>query len=110
MAENISYIDDEEEVARRCMPPPPALYLAPPAFLESPQDKEEWQRQQKLLLNESRKKRKDKFEEYRDLFAKEFPKRMTAHYTFITESIITDMTHYYRVMKERLLSNHGPNS
>ena len=47
------------------MPPPPALYLAPPAFLESPQDKEERQRQQKLI-DESRKKREDKFEVYRD--------------------------------------------
>ena len=123
MAENISYIDDEEEVARRSMPPPPALYLSPPAFLESPQDKEERQRQQKLM-DESRKKKEDKFEEYRDLFAKDFPKGMAAHYNFLTESIITDleraiqnivpstsnvMTHY-RVMKERLLSKHGPNS
>jgi hypothetical protein len=119
MAENISYIDDEEEVARRSMPPPPAVYLSPPAFIESPQDREERQRQQKLLDE----KKEDKFEEYRDLFAKDFPKRMAAHYNFLTESIITDleraiqiiipltsnvMTHY-RVMKERLLSKHGPN-
>jgi hypothetical protein len=49
---------------------------------------------------------------------------MAAHYNFLTESIITDleraiqnitpptsnvMTHY-RIMKERLLSKHGPNS
>ena len=124
MAENISYIDDEEEVARRSMPPPPSLYLAPPAFLESPQDKEERQRQQKLI-DESRKKREDKFEEYRDHFAnKDYPKGIAAHYSFLSESIITDleravqnitpptsnvMTHY-RVMKERLLSKHGPNS
>jgi hypothetical protein len=123
MAENISYIDDEEEVARRSMPPPSAVYLSPPAFHESPQDKEERQRQQKLL-DESRKKKEDKFEEYRDLFAKDFPKGMAAHYNFLSESIITDleraiqniipptsnvMTHY-RVMKERLLSKHGPNS
>ena len=90
MAENISYIDDEEEVARRSMPPPPAVYLSPPAFIESPQDREERQRQQKLL-DESRKKKEDKFEEYRDLFAKEFPKGMAAHYNFLTESIITDL-------------------
>jgi hypothetical protein len=63
MAENISYIDDEEEVARISMPPPPAIHLALPAFLESPQDKEERQRQQKLI-DESRKKKEDKFEEY----------------------------------------------
>jgi hypothetical protein len=122
LAENISYIDDEEEVARRSMPPSPALYLSPPAFLESPQDKEERQRQQKLI-DESRKK-EDKFEEYRDLFARDFPKEMAAHYSFLTESIITDleraiqnitpptsnvMTHYH-VMKERLPSKHGPNS
>jgi len=123
MVENISYIDDEEEVARRSMPPPPAIYLAPPAFLESPQDKEERQRQQKLI-DESRKKREDKFKEYRDHFAKDYPKGIAAHYFFLPESIITDlkrsiqniipptsnvMTHY-RVMKERLLSKHGPNS
>ena len=106
------------------MPPPPALYLSLPAFLQSLQDKEERQRQQKLM-DESRKKKEDKFEEYRDLlFAKDFPKGMAAHYNFLTESIITDleraiqkiipptsnvMTHY-RVMKERLLSKHGPNS
>ena len=122
MAENILYIDDEE-VSRRSMPPPPALYLAPPAFLESPQDKEERQRQQKLI-DESRKKKEDKFEEYRDHFAKDYPKGIAAHYFFLPESIITDlersvqnivpptsnvMTHY-RVMKERLLSKHGPNS
>jgi hypothetical protein len=123
MAENISYIDDEEEVARRSMPPPPAIYLAPPAFLESPQDKEERQRQQKLI-DESRKKKEDKFEEYRDHFVKDYPKGIAAYYFFLPESIITDlersvqnimpptsnvMTHY-RVMKERLLSKHGPNS
>jgi hypothetical protein len=105
------------------MPPPPALYLAPPAFLESPQDKEERQRQQKLI-DESRKKREDKFEGYRDHFAKDYPKSIAAHYFFLPKSIITDleravqnimpptsnvMTHY-RVMKERLLSKHGPNS
>ena len=79
MAKNISYIDDEEEVARRSMPPPPALYLAPPAFLESPQDKEERQRQQKLI-DESRKKREDKFEVYRDHFAKTI-RRVSQHTT-----------------------------
>jgi hypothetical protein len=103
--------------------PPPALYLTPPAFLESPHHKEERQRQQKLI-DESRKKREDKFEEYRDHFAKDYPKGIEAHYFFLPESIITDlelavlnimpptfnvMTHY-RVMKERLLSKHGPNS
>jgi hypothetical protein len=75
-------------------------------------------------MDEPRKKKEDKFEEYRDLFAKDFPKGMAAYYNFLTESIITDleraiqniipptsnvMTHY-RVMKERLLSKHGPNS
>ena len=125
MAENISYIDDEEEVARRSMPPPPALYLSPPAFLEPPQDKEDRQKRQQKLMDESRKKKEeDKFEEHRDLFAKDFPKGMAAHYNFLTESIITDleraiqniilptsnvMTHN-RVMKERLLSKHDPNS
>ena len=82
MAENISYIDDEEEVIRRSMPPPPAVYLSPPAFIESPQDREERQRHQKLL-DESRKKKEDKFEAYRDLFARDFPKGMAAHYSCI---------------------------
>jgi hypothetical protein len=105
------------------MPAPSVLFFALSAFFESPQDKEERQRQQKLL-DEPRKKREDKFEEYRNLFAKDFPKGMAAHYTFLTESIITDleraiqniipptinvMTHY-RVMKERLLSNRDPHS
>jgi hypothetical protein len=57
---------------------------------QSPQDREERQRQQRLL-DESRKKKEDKFEEYRDLFAKDFPKGMAAHYNFLTESIITDL-------------------
>ena len=83
--QKLSYIDDEEEVARRSMPPPSALFLALPAFLESPQDKEERQRQQKLL-DEPRKKKEDKFEEYRDFFARDFPKGMAVNYSFLTES------------------------
>ena len=123
MAEHISYIDDDEEMARRRIPPPPATFLAPPAFLETASDKEERQRQQKLT-DEARKKREDKYEEYRDLFAKDFPKGIAAHYQFLSQSIVTDleraieniippttnvMTHY-RVMKERLLNKFGPNS
>ena len=88
--QKLSYIDDEEEVARWSMPAPSVLFLALSAFFESPQDKEERQRQQKLL-DEPRKKSEDKFEEYRNLFAKDFPKGMAAHYTFLTESIITDL-------------------
>ena len=123
MAEHISYIDDDEELTRRRVPPPPATLLAPPAFLEAAADKEERQRQQKLL-DEARKKREDKYEEYRDLFAKDFPKGIAAHYQFLSQSIVTDleraieniippttnvMTHY-RFMKERLLNKFGPNS
>jgi hypothetical protein len=123
MAEHISYIDDDEEMARRRIPPPPATFLAPPAFLETAADKEERQRQQKLI-DEARKKREDKYEEYRDLFTKDFPKGIAAHYLFLSQSIITDleraienitpattnvMTHY-RVMKERLCNKFGPNS
>jgi hypothetical protein len=106
-------------MTRRSMPPPPAVFLAPPAFLESPSDKEDRRRQQKLI-DEASKKREDKFEEYRDLFAKDFPKGIAAHYL----SIITDleraienitpattnvMTHY-RVMKIRLCNKFRPNS
>ena len=123
MAENISYIEDEEDMARRSIPSPPAAFLAPPAFLEIPQDKEERQRQQKLM-DEARKKREDKFEEYRDLFAKDFPKGISAHYAFLLQSIITDLERavqnitppttnvmiHYRVMKDRLLNKFGPNS
>jgi hypothetical protein len=93
------------------------LYLSPPAFLESPQDRIEERQRQKKLHDEFRKKKEDKFEEYQDLFAKDFPKGMAAHYNFLTESIITDleraiqninpptsnvMTQHYRIMKERL--------
>ena len=124
MAEkNISYIEDEEEMARRSIPPPPAAFLTPPAFLETPQNKEERQRQQKLM-DEARKKREDKFEEYRDLFAKDFPKGISAHYAFLSQFIITDLERavlnitppttnvmiHYRVMKDRLLNKFGPNS
>ena len=72
------------------MPPPPAVFLAPPAFLESPAYKEDRQRQQKLI-DEARKKREDKFEEYRDLFAKDLPKGIAAHYLFLSQTIITDL-------------------
>ena len=123
MAEHISYIDDDEEMARRRIPPPPATFLAPPAFLETAADKEERQRQQKLI-DEARKKREDKYEEYRDLFAKDFPKGIAAHYQFLSQSIITDLERaieniippttnvitHYRIMKERLLNKFGPNS
>jgi hypothetical protein len=115
--------DDEEEVARRSIPPPPVAFLAPPAFLETAQDKEKRQRQQKLL-DEARKKKEDKYEEYRDNFAKDFPKGISAHYAFLSQSIITDLERtieniippttnvitQYRVMKERLLNKFGPNS
>ena len=123
MAENISYIEDEEEMTRRSIPPPPAIFMAPPAFLETAQDKEERQRQQKLV-DEARKKREDKFEEYRDLFAKDFPKGIAAHYLYLSQSIITDLERaienitppttnvmiHYRSMKEKLLNIFGPNS
>ena len=123
MAEHISYIDDDEEMARRRIPPPPATFLAPPAFLETAADKEERQRQQKLI-DEARKKREDKYEEYRDLFAKDFPKGIAAHYQFLSQSIVTDLERaieniippttnvitHYRIMKERLLNKFGPNS
>ena len=42
----------------------------------------------------SRKKKEDKFEEYRDLFAKDFPKGMAAHYNFLTESIRASNTEH----------------
>ena len=123
MSENNSYIEDDEEVAWRSIPPPPVAFLAPPAFLETTQDKEERQRQQKIL-DEARKKKEDKYEEYRDNFAKDFPKGMSAHYAFLSQSIITDLERtleniippttnvmtQYRVMKERLLNKFGPNS
>ena len=87
-------------MTRRSMPPsPPAVFLAPPAFLETSADKEDRQRQQKLI-DEARKKREDKFEEYRDLFAKDFPKGIAAHYLFLSQSIITDL--------ERAIENITP--
>ena len=64
MHDNISYIEDEVKIARRSMPPPPADFLAPPAFLETARNKEERQRQQKLL-DEARKRKQDKYEDYR---------------------------------------------
>ena len=123
MAEHISYTDDEKEMTRRRIPPPSATFLAPPAFLESPADKEERQRQQKLT-DEARKKREDKYEEYRDDFVKDFPKGIAAHLKFLSQSIITDLERvienifppatnvmiHCRVMKERLLNKFGPNS
>ena len=66
-------------MTRRSMPPPPAVLLAPPTFLESPADNEDRQRQQKLI-DEARKKREDKFEVYRDLYAKDFPKGIAVNH------------------------------
>ena len=123
MSENISYIEDDEEVARRSIPPPPVAFLAPPAFLETAPDKEERLRQQKIL-DEIRKKKEDKFEEYRDNFAKDFAKGISAHYAFLSQSIITVLERtienitpptnnamiQYRVMKDCLLNKFGPNS
>ena len=123
MSENISYIEDEEEMARRTIPPPAAVFIAPPAFLETAQDKEERQRSQKML-DEDRKKKEDKFEDYQDDFAKDFPKGIAAHYAYLSESIITDLERailnilppttnvriHYRTMKDRLLYKFGPNS
>ena len=123
MHEDISFIEDEAEVARRSVPPPPAIFLAPPAFLETAQDRGERLRQQKLY-DKARKKREDKYEEYLDGFAKDYPKRMAAHYEFFQDSIVTDLERTikniispttdvkikYRVMKERLLNKFGPNS
>ena len=74
-------------------------------------------------MDKARKKREDKFEEYRDLFAKDFPKGISAHYAFLSQSIITDLERavqniippttnvmiHYRVMKDRLLNKFGPN-
>ena len=79
---------------------------------------------QQKLIDEARKKREDKYEEYRDLFAKDFPKGIAAHHKFLTQSIITDLETaieniippatnvmiHYCVMKERLLNKFGPNS
>ncbi len=107
----------EHLLYRRSIPPPPVEFLAPPAFLETARDKKERQRHQKLM-DEARKKREDKFEKYRDLFAKDFPKGISAHYAFLSQSIITDLERavqkitppttnvmiHYRVMKDRLLN------
>ena len=90
MHDNISYIEDEVEIARRSMPPPPAEFLAPPTFLETTQDKEERQRQQKLL-DEARKRKQDKYEAYQNVFAKDFPKGIAAHFAFLQGSIVTDL-------------------
>jgi hypothetical protein len=76
------------------------------------------------LVDEAKKKREDKFEEYRALFAKDFLKGIAAHYLFLSQSIITDLEHaienitppttnvmiHYRAIKERLLNKFGPNS
>jgi hypothetical protein len=91
LSENISYIEDDEKVARRSILPPLAAFLAPPAFLETAQDKEERQRQQKLLDEARKKKKEDTYEEYRDNFAKDFPKGISAYYAFLSQSIITDL-------------------
>ena len=123
MHDNISYIENEVEIARISMPPPPAAFLTPPAFLETAQDKVERQRQQKLL-DEARKRNKDKYEAYQDDFAKTFPKDIAAHFAFLQGSIVTDLERtiqniappttnvmaHFRVMKERLLNKFGPNS
>jgi hypothetical protein len=78
-------------MARRRVLLPPATFLAPSAFLKSAADKEEKQRQQRLI-DEARKKREDKYEEYRDLFAKDFPNRIAAHYQFLlSQSIVTNL-------------------
>jgi hypothetical protein len=123
MSLNISYIDDEEEMARRSIQPPPAVTLPAPAFLETAQDKEDRLRQQKLL-DEERKKKEDRYEEYKDLFATDFPKAIAAVYSFLSQSIITDLERtlenisppttnvitLYRVMRERLTNKWGPNN
>ena len=78
-------------MARRRVLLPQATFLAPSAFLESAADKEEKQRQQRLI-DEARKKREDKYEEYRDLFAKDFPDRIAAHHQFLlSQSIVTNL-------------------
>ena len=116
---NISYIEDDEEVARRSIPPPPVAFLAPPAFLETAQDKEKDKKNRNSLTKQERRKRT-----YRDNFDKDFPKGISAHYAFLSRSIITDLERtieniippttnvmtQYRVMKERLLNKFGPNS
>jgi hypothetical protein len=51
---------------------------------------EERQRQQKLL-DEARKRKQDKHEAYQDDFAKDFPKGIAAHFTFLQGSIVTDI-------------------
>ena len=48
-------------------------------------------RDSKKLSDEAKKKREDKFEEYRDLFAKDFPKGIAAHYLYLSQYIITDL-------------------
>jgi hypothetical protein len=118
MTENISYIDEEEEVARRSMHPPPALYLAPPAFLESSKiRKRDRDNRNSSTSPERRGRRSLKNIEI------DYPKEgIAAQYFFLPKSIITDLERanitpptsnvmkHYRVIKERLLSKHGPNS
>ena len=43
-------------------------------------------------MNEARKKREDKFEEYRDLFAKDFPKGISAHSAFLSQQILRELS------------------
>jgi len=76
-------------------------------------------RQQKLL-DDDRKKKEDKFDEYKDLFAKDYAKAISAIYSFLSDSIITDLNRAiedideakdrYRIIKERLTNKWGPNN
>jgi hypothetical protein len=119
MSLNISYIDDPREVARRSVPPPATTTIPAPMFLETIQDKEDRMRQQKLL-DDDRKKKEDKFDEYKDLFAKDYAKAISAIYSFLSDSIITDLNRAiedideakdrYRIIKERLTNKWGPNN
>ncbi len=119
MSMNIAYIEDAKEMARRSMPPPAAVNLPVPAFLETNQDKEDRIRQQKLL-DDDRKKKEDKYEEYQELFSKDFGKAIAAIYSLLSESIttdldretedITDVIAKYRKVMERLTNKWGPNN
>jgi hypothetical protein len=124
MAENISYIDDEEKVARRSMPPPPAINISCTTSIPRVTPR---QRRETETTETHRRVQEEEGGQVRRISrplrqglpeghcsALLLPSGIHHHRprAFHPEhhSPTSNVMMHYRVMKERLLSKHGPNS
>ena len=122
-SEDISYIEDPEVLAKRKTSPLPPIFLPAPGYPEPTADRDLRQRNQKLI-DDQYKRDIHNFDKWNENLAKDFPRAISAVYSFLSQQIVTDLERHiasikltttnsedhYRAMRKRLTDRWGPNS